>query len=284
MKTNNIKTFNQLNLIINTVERRLKNMKAIGLSIMLVLAMFAFSPFALAEETDVVVADEGVTPDSLLYGLDKAMERISLALTFDKAKRSEKALQHAEERLAEVKAMIEQNKLDKAEKARKGHEDDLNEAEEAAEEIESDDDEEEAEEALLEVSEIKDKIESHSERVALIHDRILEMLASNPNVSEEQLAHLTEIFDRIQAKAEEMEAKVAQKRENAKLKLKVTSEMTDEEIEERISEARERAKAGRGLDEEVEETETEEIEEVEVEETETEEIEEVEVEETETSE
>ena len=97
MKTNNIKTFNQLDLIINTVERGLKNMKAIGLSIMLVLAMFAFSPFALAEETDaVVLADEGVTPDSPLYGLDKAMERISLALTFDKAKRSEKALQHAE--------------------------------------------------------------------------------------------------------------------------------------------------------------------------------------------
>ena len=68
--------------------------------ILFILCLLLLSmPFALAQEEEV---DAGVTPDSPFYALDKAMDRISLALTFDKARRSEKALQIAEERLQEL--------------------------------------------------------------------------------------------------------------------------------------------------------------------------------------
>ena len=84
--------------------------------VVFVLAMFlmtAVVPMVLAqddstEDEETEVPAPGITPDSPLYGLDNAMDRLRLALTFDKAKRAERALKISEERLAEVKAMIEE--------------------------------------------------------------------------------------------------------------------------------------------------------------------------------
>jgi hypothetical protein len=54
----------------------------------------------------------GITPDSPLYILDKAIERISLAITFYKAEKAEKRLQIASERLAELKEMTIKGKTE----------------------------------------------------------------------------------------------------------------------------------------------------------------------------
>ena len=65
--------------------------------------------------------DAGITPDSPLWGVDKALENINLALTFTKENKVKKGLIHAQERLLEVKAMIEENKLEHAERAQDEH-------------------------------------------------------------------------------------------------------------------------------------------------------------------
>jgi len=78
-----------------------------------------FLPVVFAQEKS---EDPGITPDSFLWGLDKASERIDLLLTFDKSEKAKKGLAHAHERLSEVKAMIEENKLEAAEKAKESHE------------------------------------------------------------------------------------------------------------------------------------------------------------------
>lgn len=74
--------------------------KAIWLILLLVLL-----PVAHAQETDTTSA--GVTPDSTLYGLDKAFERIGLALAAGKIGKAEKRLDRASERIAELAAMID---------------------------------------------------------------------------------------------------------------------------------------------------------------------------------
>ncbi len=58
----------------------------------------------------IVSADEyynaGITPDSSMYGLDLAMERMSLALSSKGPAKAEKRLNIATERLAELSALI----------------------------------------------------------------------------------------------------------------------------------------------------------------------------------
>lgn len=90
----------------------------------------------ISEET----VEAGTAPDSpILWGLDRALERIDLALTFNKAKKIEKRLVHARERLLEVQAMVKIGKLKHAAKAAEVHAEEISEAEtDLGEAIESD--------------------------------------------------------------------------------------------------------------------------------------------------
>ena len=82
------------------------------------------------------VQDAGTTPDSVFYGLDRAMESINLAATFNSAKKAEVHLRHAEERLAELKEMIEEGKTKHIEKLVKDREKSINKSEEKVREAE----------------------------------------------------------------------------------------------------------------------------------------------------
>ena len=75
-----------------------------------VLSMSAFAQEATASNNQ-------VNPDSPLYGLDVAWDKITLLLTFGKAERAGKALEIAKERLAEAKVMSERKNLDAAQRA-----------------------------------------------------------------------------------------------------------------------------------------------------------------------
>ena len=81
----------------------MKKIMGLFVAMLLVLSL----PLALAEEE---TEDAGVTPDSPLYGLDRAMDRIALALTFNKAAKAEKGLNIAQERLMEAKEMADESK------------------------------------------------------------------------------------------------------------------------------------------------------------------------------
>lgn len=66
----------------------------------------AFPVQTLAQED----GDPGMTPDSLLYGLDKAYERIQLILARDEASKAKLHLEFAAERIAETKAMADKGR------------------------------------------------------------------------------------------------------------------------------------------------------------------------------
>lgn len=71
----------------------------------------------------------GITPDSWLYGLDKAFERIQLLLTFDRASKAKLHLQFASERLAEANEMVRRGKPEFVQSLMKEHETEINETE-----------------------------------------------------------------------------------------------------------------------------------------------------------
>ena len=62
-------------------------------------------PFAYAQ--DLILPSPGITPDSALWGLDLAMEKIQLALTRDPAAKVQKRMEIIDERLSEEKVMAE---------------------------------------------------------------------------------------------------------------------------------------------------------------------------------
>ena len=211
---------------------------------MAVLLVFSVMPVIAAQDTvadnatdasdtgEIEVVDAGVTPDSAFYGLERAMERIRLSFMRNKANRAKYKLRLAEERLAEAEEMLEEDNDEAAQEAEEAHDELIEEVEEVVEELETNGDEETAEKALEDVETIQLGLLSHSERVAFVHNRILERMRAG-NASEEKLAHIGEVFARIEAKAQEMEQKMQQKRENIRTRYKVLSEKDEDELTER---------------------------------------------------
>lgn len=84
--------------------------------ILVMAAILAFSVPVFADEAaDSTVA--GIKPDSPLYILDRLAEKIQIALLTDAAEEAEALAVIAQERLAESKAMAEENDTEKAVKA-----------------------------------------------------------------------------------------------------------------------------------------------------------------------
>lgn len=70
--------------------------------------MFCPNGTAFAQEA-VELPAPGITPDSPLYFLDELAEQVALTFTFSEEARVQKALQYAEERLAEMNSMVARN-------------------------------------------------------------------------------------------------------------------------------------------------------------------------------
>ncbi len=202
--------------------------------LMIALLLFSAMPLIAAEENgEVEVVDAGVTPDSPLYGLERAMERVQLAFIRNKAERAKFKLDLAEERLAEAEEMIVENNTEAADEAQELHDELINETEEEIEELETNGDNETAGEALEEVEELQLRLLNHSTKVAFVKNRILDRLRTSGNSSSAQLEHLEAVFGKIIAKAQEMELKMEQKRGKIRARYKVLSELNESELDDR---------------------------------------------------
>jgi hypothetical protein len=99
----------------------------------LIPVMLLVLPHAYAQGE---MPDPGVLPDSPFYGLKLFIESIGMTFTFGAEARAERALELAEVRLVEARAMAEMNKEDLAVKAVSDYESKMEEAEENAANIE----------------------------------------------------------------------------------------------------------------------------------------------------
>ena len=186
---------------------------------------------AAAEEEEILTAEEeeiaGATPDSpISWGIDRALERISLALTLGKSAKAQKGLAHAQERLMEVKAMIQAKKLDKAENAEKAHKKALERVNEAIEGMDGQEPEAELEEQL----EIEQELEEQEQEM----DNIRVKSKKKLQLTAEQQAKLDELIASLKGSVGEAKVKVEIKKNKIKIKVQAKTGKSAEEVEKAV--------------------------------------------------
>jgi len=170
-----------------------------------------------------VTEEAGITPDSPLYGIERALERINLALTFGKAAKAKKGLAHASERLMEVQKMIAEKKLKHAEKAQKAYEDAVAEVEDNMEEMGDGD----AEQELADQVEIEDLVAKNTKVVQQIGNVTLRL---GKSLTAEEKAKLQEAIASLEGINSAFKVKVLANKNRIKIKIKAAKGATDEEI------------------------------------------------------
>jgi hypothetical protein len=89
-------------------------------SILCALVMIFIVPtsvFAADTEKTETLPELGITPDSPFYFMDKWGKQIAMVFTFNAENKARKALQYADERMAEIEAMMNQSKVKEATEA-----------------------------------------------------------------------------------------------------------------------------------------------------------------------
>jgi len=87
------------------------------LSLLCALIMLFIIPTSVFAADGESLPDPGTTPDSPFYFMDKWGKQISLMFTFNAKTKAEKALRYADERMAEIDAMMAKNKIKEATRA-----------------------------------------------------------------------------------------------------------------------------------------------------------------------
>ncbi len=199
--------------------------------------LFIFSVFLLLSLSVVAQTDEiipveeedlGITPDSLLYGLENALKRLNLAFTFGKEAKARKELRFARERLKEVKLMVERGNVDAAEKAKIRHKELITKLRTRVDDLDDDEDfeteleiETELEDQENEIDEIETKIEIKGE------------------LSEEQRARLKAFLEELRSSGNEVKLKLERKKGEFKLKLREKG-VNEREIREKVEDIKDR--------------------------------------------
>ena len=150
--------------------------------IVVILLMILILPIVNAQQTAQPAEDPGVTPDSFLWGLDKALDNLNLLLTFDKGEKAKKGIEIARERLLEVREMIEENKLEEAEKAQEAHGKTLLKVKEKVKEVEEDD----SLQKIEKVIEIEKELEEHDDVVEQTFGELKVKIEIEGEITQEQ--------------------------------------------------------------------------------------------------
>jgi hypothetical protein len=97
------------------MEQEVKDMKKLVIApLICILALtFCLTGAAYAQEEE-ALPDPGITPDSSFYFADKWAKQLALMFTFQAESKVQKALHYADERLAEVDAMLVRNRIREA--------------------------------------------------------------------------------------------------------------------------------------------------------------------------
>lgn len=176
-----------------------------------------------AELNETELEEVGTTPDSpIMWGLDRAMERIDLALTFNKAAKAKKGLAHAKERLLEVKSMIAAKKLNYAAKAQAEFEEDVAEAEDNTEAIGNGDSE----------ADLADQVEIEKEmnQNRVMAEQLNNIALKTKGLNETQRTELKAMLGNMTLVTNEFKVKLEAKKNKTMLKIKAEKGATDEEI------------------------------------------------------
>lgn len=183
-------------------------------------------PLVLAQED--VSSNPGVTPDSFLWGVDRALEQISLLLAADPEAKAAKGLAIAQERLLEVKAMAEAKNLPALEKAQNEHSKALLKVKDNVGQLKDDDPEEQLEKELK----IEKVLREHQKEIEEASAKLKVKIKIEGELSAEQQAQLDEFLASLSESAEEVEIEIKSKKDGTKIKIKEKTGKSEKEIDE----------------------------------------------------
>lgn len=169
-------------------------------------------------------------PDSPFYGLSVTFDKLLLLLTFDQTAKAHKALELAEERLAEINLMLEENNMRATERARLEYEWALEKTKTAIRSIE----ERNTTEQITKVIELQKKIEEHEEKVETVRAKVKTRIEGK--LTEEDRARINSMLENIGNFTGKVKIEAINKINNTKVKVKIESGITNEEVEKKIKE------------------------------------------------
>lgn len=200
--------------------------------IALIIFIFLFQIVYAHQEK---IIDAGVTPDSFLWGLDRALEQLNLLLTFNKGERAKEGLEIARERLLEVREMIEENKLEAAEIAKEEHGKILVEVKQRVKEIDDDTSTEE----LKEIIHIEKELQEHEEEIEEVNTELKIKIKIEGIITEEQKELIITLLNSLKGQTGDLEIEIKNKKDKIKIEIKQETGKSDEEIEDEIEELEE---------------------------------------------
>ncbi len=204
-------------------------MNKMTLAILMMLMMLSVSPVALGATGD---EDPGVTPDSFLWGIDKALDQIGLLLARSPEGKVEKGLEIAQERLLEVKAMAEENKLDAAGKAEEAHGKILLKVKESIQELDDDDPE-----SLLDREiEIEGKLKRYDDYAETVRTELKVKIKIEGTLTAEQQKTLDDFLASLSDDTDEIKLEIKEHKKETKIKIIAKTGKSETELEEEIEE------------------------------------------------
>ena len=200
-------------------------MKKILTIFMAFLLIIGLSPvYAQELDADQIEEQGGLTPDSALYRLDRAAEKLSLLLTFGKTAKAKKGLDHAMERVLEAKTLIKKGKVEKLEELKEEHRKSVEKVKENLEKIK----ERDSEKALEDVLEVELKLEEQANELEKVETELDLKVVGKLN--DEQLEKLKSLLESLNIDVSEVKIKVREGKEELKIRVKKEKQKTDEEI------------------------------------------------------
>ncbi|OIO42249.1 hypothetical protein COU62_04055 [Candidatus Pacearchaeota archaeon CG10_big_fil_rev_8_21_14_0_10_35_219] len=203
------------------INKKEEYMKCIIFGFLLIVLI---SPVNAQQATTI---DPGVTPDSFLWGLDKAFDQITLLLTTGDVDKAKKGLEIAEERLAEIREMIKENKLEEVEKAQEAHGKTLLKVKEKVKEVEDDD----SLRKIEKVIEIEKELEKHDDDVEQTFGELKVKIEIKGEITQEQKDLIDSILNSLKGQVGEVEIEIKNKKNKIKIEIEQETGKSDEEVE-----------------------------------------------------
>lgn len=193
-----------------------------------ILLIILILPIVNAQQT--AVADPGITPDSFLWGLDKALDHISLLLAISPDAKASKGLEIAQERLSEIKLMVDENKIEAAQKAEEDHNSLLDTVKESILEI----NETNSSNELKKIVKIEKELENQETEVEKVNAQIKVKIKIEGTLTNEQRSFLEAFLRSLNNSTQEAKIEINEKKNETKSEIKQETGKDDEEIEQEI--------------------------------------------------
>lgn len=199
-------------------------MKAFLIALTLVSAVVLISPASASAATNA-----GVKPGSFWYSFDLAFEKINLFFTFNSEGKARKALEYADERLAEAEAVAENNNTDAVKTAISNYKSNIAFAAEKAKDVE------EKEEAESLLTSIADSTSKHQEILndvlAKVPDEAKEAIVKAIEVSKKGQEEAVQKITELKGEVERLKQEVAESKARDKEREKVIEELSRQQSE-----------------------------------------------------